>query len=121
MVSATALLACDRVHRQAAGHPHSATAWLTTTAHRMWCVVCCAPLVDRGLDLSHAMADDLARRGWASWNIEYRRVGFKANGYVGHEGAGWPGTLQARTIAGACMTCQECDDCDSAPFVNPHE
>jgi acetyl esterase/lipase len=40
------------------------------------------------------MADDLARRGWASWNIEYRRVGYKANEFVPHEGAGWPGTFQ---------------------------
>ena len=40
------------------------------------------------------MADDLARRGWASWNIEYRRVGFKANDYVAQDGAGWPGTFQ---------------------------
>ena len=46
------------------------------------------------LDLEDAMADDLARRGWASWNIEYRRVGFQANEYVPHEGAGWPGTFQ---------------------------
>ena len=46
------------------------------------------------LDLENAMADDLARRGWASWNIEYRRVGFKANNYVAQDGAGWPGTFQ---------------------------
>lgn len=45
-------------------------------------------------DLAHAMADDLAGFGWASWNLEYRRVGYKANGYEGDEGAGWPGTLQ---------------------------
>lgn len=46
------------------------------------------------LDLENAMADDLARRGWASWNIEYRRVGCKANNYVAQDGAGWPGTFQ---------------------------
>ena len=46
------------------------------------------------LDLESAMADDLARRGWASWNIEYRRVGYKANGYEPQAGAGWPGTFQ---------------------------
>jgi len=46
------------------------------------------------LDLSHAMAEDLAQHGWASWNIEYRRVGYKSNGYEGQEGAGFPGTLQ---------------------------
>lgn len=31
------------------------------------------------------LACDLARRGFAAWNVEYRRVG--------HEGGGWPGTL----------------------------
>ena len=31
------------------------------------------------------LGDDLARRGIAAWNIEYRRVG--------EEGGGWPGTL----------------------------
>ena len=30
------------------------------------------------------LAADLAARGWAAWNIEYRRVG---------EGGGWPGTF----------------------------
>jgi len=30
------------------------------------------------------LAHDLARRGYAVWNIEYRRVG--------QEGGGWPGT-----------------------------
>lgn len=39
-----------------------------------------------GLDLMDPMADDLTARGLATWNIEYRRVG--------HEGGGWPGTLQ---------------------------
>jgi acetyl esterase/lipase len=29
------------------------------------------------------LADDLARRGYAAWNVEYRRVG--------QEGGGWPG------------------------------
>jgi acetyl esterase/lipase len=32
-----------------------------------------------------AIASDLARRGLAAWNVEYRRVG--------QEGGGWPGTL----------------------------
>jgi acetyl esterase/lipase len=31
-----------------------------------------------------ALARDLVRRGWAAWNIEYRRVG---------EGGGWPATF----------------------------
>jgi acetyl esterase/lipase len=38
-------------------------------------------LVMRGL------AGDLARRGWAVWNIEYRRVG-------GGQGGGWPATFE---------------------------
>jgi 3-dehydroquinate dehydratase type II len=36
-------------------------------------------------DLMDAAAVDLSRRGWATWNLEYRRVG---------EGGGWPATLQ---------------------------
>lgn len=39
-----------------------------------------------GLDLMDKLGDDLAGRGIASWNIEYRRVG--------EAGGGWPGTLQ---------------------------
>jgi 3-dehydroquinate dehydratase type II len=35
-------------------------------------------------DLMDGVAVTLARRGWATWNIEYRRVG---------EGGGWPETL----------------------------
>ncbi len=37
-----------------------------------------------GLDLMDALADDLAARGWAAWNIEYRRLG---------NGGGVPETL----------------------------
>lgn len=36
--------------------------------------------------LMTALAVDLARRGVAAWNVEYRRVG--------QEGGGWPGTLE---------------------------
>lgn len=32
------------------------------------------------------LAEDLTRRGYAAWNLEYRRIG--------EEGGGWPGTLQ---------------------------
>lgn len=39
-----------------------------------------------GLDLMDGLGDDLAGRGVASWNIEYRRVG--------EAGGGWPGTFQ---------------------------
>jgi acetyl esterase/lipase len=38
-----------------------------------------------GLDLMDGLAQDLARRGIAAWNIEYRRVG--------NPGGGWPGTF----------------------------
>src|SRR6516165_701580 len=38
-----------------------------------------------GLDLMNGLAEDLARRGYAAWNIEYRRVG--------NPGGGWTGTL----------------------------
>ena len=38
-----------------------------------------------GLDLMNDLAVDLAKRGYAAWNIEYRRVG--------NSGGGWPGTL----------------------------
>jgi pimeloyl-ACP methyl ester carboxylesterase len=37
-----------------------------------------------GLDLEEALAVDLAERGWAAWNIEYRRLG---------NGGGVPATL----------------------------
>lgn len=38
------------------------------------------------LDLMRPLADDLIARGFATWNIEYRRIG--------EEGGSWPGTLQ---------------------------
>jgi acetyl esterase/lipase len=38
------------------------------------------------LDLMHAVAADLQRRGAAVWNLEYRRVG--------SAGGGWPGTFE---------------------------
>jgi acetyl esterase/lipase len=38
-----------------------------------------------GLDLMNDLAEDLAKRGYAAWNIEYRRVG--------DPGGGWPETL----------------------------
>jgi acetyl esterase/lipase len=39
-----------------------------------------------GLDLVRPIAADLAANGFATWNIEYRRLG--------NEGGGWPGTFQ---------------------------
>jgi acetyl esterase/lipase len=35
--------------------------------------------------LMKGLAGDLVRRGWATWNVEYRRLG--------EDGGGWPGTL----------------------------
>ena len=37
-----------------------------------------------GLDLMHALCDDLASRGYEAWNVEYRRLG---------SGGGWPNTF----------------------------
>lgn len=37
------------------------------------------------LDLMHVLAADLCGRGYAVWNLEYRRIG--------SEGGGWPGTF----------------------------
>jgi acetyl esterase/lipase len=37
------------------------------------------------LNLMNSLAEDLATRGFAAWNIEYRRVG--------NQGGGWPGTF----------------------------
>jgi acetyl esterase/lipase len=39
------------------------------------------------LELADDLARDLARRGWAAWNIEFRRVGEVSGG-------GWPATAQ---------------------------
>src|SRR5437764_7356894 len=44
-----------------------------------------------GLDLMTGLAQDLVTRGYATWNIEYRRVG--------DPGGGWPGTLLDAAIA----------------------
>jgi acetyl esterase/lipase len=44
-----------------------------------------------GADLMHALAGDLHRRRWATWNVEYRRLGAP--------GGGWPGTLEDAAAA----------------------
>ena len=44
-----------------------------------------------GLELMNGLAEDLARRGYTVWNIEYRRIG--------DPGGGWPGTLQDVALA----------------------
>ena len=40
-----------------------------------------------GRDLTDPLCADLARRGWAAWNLEYRRLGDGPGG-----GGGWPAT-----------------------------
>src|SRR5690348_3635849 len=44
-----------------------------------------------GLELMNSLAEDLAKRGYAAWNIEYRKVG--------DPGGGWPGTFQDVALA----------------------
>lgn len=44
-----------------------------------------------GLDLMDNLANDLKDHRIATWNIEYRRVGY--DGLPGNPGGGWPGTL----------------------------
>ena len=41
-----------------------------------------------GLDLGAGISEDLTRRGWVSWNLEYRRLGAGVGG-----GGGWPATF----------------------------
>lgn len=43
--------------------------------------------------LMHRLAADVVRRGWAAWNVEYRRVG------PGGGGGGWPSTLEDAAAA----------------------
>jgi acetyl esterase/lipase len=40
-----------------------------------------------GRDLMSGLCRDLSERGWAAWNLEYRRLGLFAGG-------GWPATLE---------------------------
>ena len=49
------------------------------------------------------LAADLARHGFAAWNVEYRRVG--------QEGGGWPGTLE--DVAAAVDRLAEVEDVDA--------
>ena len=51
-----------------------------------------------------ALAADLARRGVAAWNVEYRRVG--------QDGGGWPGTFE--DVAAAVDRLAEVDEVDAA-------
>ncbi len=54
--------------------------------------------------LMTALAADLARRGIAAWNVEYRRVG--------QDGGGWPGTFE--DVAAAVDRLAEVDEVDAA-------
>ena len=59
--------------------------------HRVMVVIHGGGWRDRAtMSQTGALAEDLTRRGWATWNIEYRRVG---------EGGGWPATFE--DVAGA--------------------
>jgi acetyl esterase/lipase len=53
------------------------------------------------------LAHDLARRGLAAWNVEYRRVG--------QEGGGWPGTLE--DAAAAAYALAGLDELDGSRVV----
>ena len=53
------------------------------------------------------LASDLAQRGYAAWNIEYRRVG--------QEGGGWPGTFD--DVAAAADALADIAEVDQARLV----
>jgi acetyl esterase/lipase len=53
------------------------------------------------------LAIDLARRGLAAWNVEYRRVG--------QDGGGWPGTLE--DVAAGADRLAEVDEVDVTRIV----
>jgi acetyl esterase/lipase len=59
-----------------------------------------------GLDLEAALAEDLAGRGWAAWNIEYRRLG---------NGGGVPATLD--DVGAAIDALAELDGVDLSRVV----
>lgn len=54
-----------------------------------------------GLELMDYMAADLRRRGYAVWNIEYRRIGADA---TGPQGGGYPATFQDTGAAVDALT-----------------
>ena len=63
-----------------------------------------------GRSLMRGLAGDLVRRGWAVWNIEYRRLG--------EAGGGWPATFE--DVAAAIDHLQTLDaplDLDGVSFV----
>lgn len=60
-------------------------------------------------ELMDALAEDVARHGWAAWNVEYRRVG------AGGGGGGWPATFDD-TRSALAMTAR-LDGVDPARIV----
>ena len=58
------------------------------------------------LDLGALLGADLARRGWAAWNIEYRRLG---------NGGGWPTTFA--DVAAAVDHLRELDGVDQGSVI----
>ncbi len=58
------------------------------------------------LDLGALLGADLARRGWAAWNIEYRRLG---------DGGGWPATFA--DVAAAVDHLRELDGVDPRSVI----
>ncbi len=63
--------------------------------------------LDRDRTLMTPLARNLAARGFAAWNIEYRRVG--------QEGGGWPGTLE--DVAAAMDATADLDAVDVTRIV----
>ena len=61
-----------------------------------------------GLDLMESLAHDLTNRGYAVWNIEYRRVG--------HDGGGYPGTLEDVAAAIDRLTAVDVELAPGAPL-----
>lgn len=64
--------------------------WLPSRSRRARLVVVihggCWQAALPGLELMNGLAEDLRRRGYAVWNVEYRRLG--------HTGGGYPGTFE---------------------------
>ena len=61
-----------------------------------------------GRKLMRGLCEDLARRGWAAWNLEYRRLGCLCGG-------GWPRTLE--DVAAAIDHLTAIDGLDRARVV----
>ncbi|WP_017186272.1 alpha/beta hydrolase family protein [Alkalibacillus haloalkaliphilus] len=60
------------------------------------------------LEENTPLAEDLTNRGYATWNIEYRRIG--------EEGGGWPGTFNDIIDAVNCL--KEIEETDQLDLTN---